>query len=430
MRDHKSLVQFSSATDSNYVDVLSRIRPLMSEAGVIVRDRKKGRVLDPEKVSRIKQVFWSRVRMDLELDDLLETLPDVSESHEWLIQRSEFANWRSTSNPSNCLWIEGPPGYGKTVASAVTTKSLAKSIFAETQRATRRKQKTLYSCFFCSEKHGCSTAEDLLKSVLLQMIEQFPNLAICAEHFLDQTSPSRDSKDERGLHHHFKATLTIENLWRCLKDMLEDVSLHAVYIVVNNLHRLAQNESLDKLLQWIRLEFCPTTPLSGSTPSGQYGRWFFTTFSETRDDIQKCLDPNGTGLRVCKMDLRNPQYADQIRDELVVHVRGKTTALKEEKYYDQSLAFEVQKMLESKAVNQLWVDVACLQLGALPLESSRLQIRGRLEAAAGGNLNRLMKESWEWVSTPSLQFVSLLTCGSCRSSSSWMRIPSTKRKTC
>ena len=396
MRDHRDLVRFSSAKDPDYKRVIGHIRPLMVDAVPQLRIRKKAQVLDEDKVGLIKRLFRGAVDMLVEL----ETLPDKSTTYEWLIQRPEFVEWRNNKSLCNCLWIEGPPGYGKTDASVVTTKFLAGSILEENNHVSHREQKTLYACFFCSDKPGCSTAEDLLKSILLQIIGQFPKLAMYAEEFLDQDPTSDEAREARGPFRQLRATLTIEHMWNCLKDMLEDISLHAVFIVVNNLHHLDQNESLEKLLQRMRLEFSLSAqPGRTSTPS-QYGRWLFTTFSETRDDISGCLDPTGTGLKVRKVNLRDSQFAGQIKTALTRHVQLKASELKSAKNYDLSLVFEVEKIMESKAENTVWVDIICLQLGTLPPSSGRLLIRDRLEAAARGNLKKLVKESWEWVSAP------------------------------
>lgn len=396
MRDHRDLVTFKSKDDQDYKKVIGRIRPFMSGAVSRFRIRKGAQAPDEDKVSLVKDLFKSGVNMHVEL----ETLSKVSAKDEWLVKQSEFAEWQSLGSPVNCMWVEGPPGYGKTTASAVVAKFLARTIAEEKQRSSHKEQKTLWACFFCSEKPGCSTAEDLLKSILLQMIDQYSRLAMYAGTFLDQPLPSQDSTEETGLYQQSRATLTIEHLWRCLKDMLKDVSLHAVYIVVNNLHHLSQDESLGKLLEWVRLEFSSTVSFDNPTHSSQIGRWFLTTFSETRDDISRCLSPSGARLNVCKMNLQDKKYADKIKKALVTHVHTKAEGLRNTKGYNQSLAFEVEKIMESKAENQRWVDVACLQLETLPSNSSRLQIRDRLEAAARGSLKILVKESWEWVSVP------------------------------
>jgi hypothetical protein len=381
-RDHKGLVYFPSKDDSDYILVLGHIRPLVSGAIEKFRLRQKAQVLDEDKVRLIKKVLSSGVNMDMEL----ATLSKVSATGSWITERQEFAEWRNSSSLTSCLWIEGPLGYGKTAMSAATTNFLAEAIRTEKQCASHRQQKTLHACFFCDEKPCCSTAEDLLKSVLLQLIDLCPKLATHAEDFLGQG-------------HHVNATLTIENLWRCLKAMLEDVSLHTVYIIVNNFHRLDQNESLQKLLQWMELDFSSADP-SGSSRSSCHLRWFLTAFSKFRDDISTSLASTGTGSNVRKIDLENSQNANDVKKALIDYVQGKAGGLKVDKGYDHSLAFEVEEILESKAENRDWVDVACLQLGTLPPNCSRLLIRDRLEAAARKNLKKLVKDSWEWVGAP------------------------------
>lgn len=381
-RDHKGLVQFPSKDDPEYRQVLGHIRPLVSGAAQQSRVRQKAQVLDEDKVRLIKQVFTSGINMEMEL----VTLSRVSAMDGWLTRRREFSDWRNSSSLVSCLWIEGPPGYGKTAMSVATTKFLGDVIRAEKQRASHREQKTLHAYFFCDERPGCSTAEDLLKSVLLQLIDQFSKLATHAEEFLDQG-------------HQIKATLTVENLWRCLGDMLTDVSLHAVYIVVNNLHRLDRNESLQKLLQRMEWCFCSTAFSGGSRTSCQL-KWFLTAFSKFRDDISRSLVSPGAENNVRKIDLESSQNANDVRKALVDYVKGKADGLKDDKGYDPSLAFEVEEILESKAENRDWVDVACLQLGTLPAKCSRLLIRDRLEAAARRDLKKLVKDSWEWVGAP------------------------------
>lgn len=419
---HEDLVRFPSSTDESYLQVLAHIRPLISNAVQTVRSRLKQKTLDDNKVASIRSLLESSVNMRVKL----RTLSANSPADEWLLQQPTFDRWRrQLDGAPNCLCIQGPPGYGKTAASIATANFVDATIRAERVSTSPRESLTLYACFFCDTHPGCSTAEDLLRSVLLQIIEQAPALAAYAENFLKvpgsvETQHPEVYKRENARESHLgtgegynqvKATLSVENLWQCLTDMLTDISLHAVYIVINNVHRLEQDESLSKLLYSIQEDLCSRHPNTEIETTRHFGRWFFTTYGETRKDLSRCFGLKSPCTNVSLINLKDPQFVSQVKLALTNHVRERTRELRIVKGYDYSLAFEVEKIIDRKAENKQWVDVLCLQLQALPDDKDRLTVKERLEAAASGSLRKLVEDAWRWVRIVLVCIPSKLTTG-------------------
>ncbi|PVH92061.1 ankyrin [Periconia macrospinosa] len=385
-RKHDGLVRFNSSDDSVYKVVLAEIRPLIDAATHTWLDRRKERVLDPDKVHRLRNLFESEVNMRT----MLHADKHPHEKN-WLLKELDFDKWQN-SEEVNCLWIEGPPGIGKTIASVAVANSITRTIEFK-QIKSPREVKTLCVVFFCDERPCRSTAEDLLKSILLQMIDCLPKLAIHAEEFLDDQAISSRSKDGGHTYKQFKATMTVENLLQCLRDMLRDVSLYTVYIIVNNLHRLKVNDSLQKLLVEIERQI----PKASFKTGGISVKWLLTAFSTARNDLSTRFNSSGLNSKVRRINLQNAENFKKVKSELRTHIQGEIDKLQKIKGYDDSLTFEVGEMIESKAENRQWVDVMCVELETLQSDCNRLQIRKLLEVAAEGSLEKLVVEAWEKV---------------------------------
>ncbi|KAJ8108248.1 hypothetical protein OPT61_g8306 [Boeremia exigua] len=335
---HEDLIRFSSQDDQSYNQVLARIRPFICTAVQTVRSRLKQKYLDDSKVARIRSLLESSINMRVKL----RTLSASSPADGWLLQQPAFSKWYcQLDGAPNCLCIQGPPGYGKTAAAIATTNFVDTMIRRDRVGVSPRESLTLLACFFCDTQPGCSTAEDLLRSIILQLIEQAPALATYAENFLDSTRSIRAQHPE-------------------------------------STERLGVQETC----------FGPG--------QGHFGRWFFTTSGETREDISKCFGLQKRCSNVSHMNLEDSQFANQVKVALTNYVREQTHKLKAIKGYDYSLAFEVEKIIDSKAENKRWVDVLCLQLQTLPDGKDRLMVKERLEAAASGSLRKLIQDAWLW----------------------------------
>lgn len=179
----------------------------------------------------------------------------------WLTKEQEYREWISTAaqgddimspmsptSPTDantkgvdCLWIQGPEGRGKTNGVIAAIDEIEKMIIADLESPSGQAP-TLLAYFFLEPVPDYSTAEDLLKSLLWQLVKQNGVLAPYAKHFVKKKAKEDASKST--------PQLTVENMWQVLQDMLSDEFIGSrVYFVINNLHVLPEeSDSTAKLM--------------------------------------------------------------------------------------------------------------------------------------------------------------------------------------
>ncbi|RCI07715.1 hypothetical protein L249_5718 [Ophiocordyceps polyrhachis-furcata BCC 54312] len=118
-------------------------------------------------------------------------------------------------------------------------------IKAEDVVAERQLDQIRKAYFFCSNRDEYSTAEDLLKSIIFQLIQQGNSLAVYAKQFTREKKKTHLRKPP--------AQATVENLWG---ELFEPTA--RVYLLLNNLHALPRpSESTDKPLSYINQALDP-----------------------------------------------------------------------------------------------------------------------------------------------------------------------------
>ena len=381
--DHSDLVRFQSNTEREYTTIIGQLTTMIDKAYSIVKARYNQRspVTDQD-FSKLRKLLETGVSMQAKRDMISQTV--VAQS--FVTGDRNFENWyKMIPGSKRCLWIEGVPSMGKTAASLAAIQKLEEKIDTEQQQ---NREAVLLAWYFCDSQTDYCTAEDLLKSIILQLVDSKRRLAIYALSFVKTTkAPKKAFGDNRESN--VKATMTVEQLWQCLQGMLKDVSLRDVYIVINNLHLLeADSSSTERFIQLISGN---VTGLSEDDET--CGRWLFTSSNRYRDDLQRCVTES-KDIQV--IDLGAPEYKNVVNEARVAYAKDLSETLANDKGYDLGLAFEIRDVMIIKAENKKWMDILCLQLTALPRDN-RLAIVERLDGLPFGNLNGLIEDTWRSV---------------------------------
>lgn len=294
--NHRDLVKFDSAKDDRYALVRGPLKRIVRAAHLAVKSRRQStkhidRDLVKKTIETIDGVKVSRKR---------HIIAKATSPSSWIPKDFQYAAWleRFDDTPGgsfpirDCLWIRGPDGRGKTSATLAALDEIDHMI--ETNRNTTP---VLLAYFFCDSTAEYETAEELLKSLVSQLIDQKEELANHAK-FLLRKKGKEESKSQ--------PQLTVENLWQVLQDILadEDLSGSKVYFVINNLEALrADLDSTNTLLNLLTIEIENMNSSRRSTV-----RWMITSTYNIGQELK------AASVRV--IDLEDEKYGDQVQREL------------------------------------------------------------------------------------------------------------------
>ena len=377
--NHRNLVKFDSPKDSIYQLVRDQLKVVIHGAPLVAKNRFNAtRNIDWETLKDVKRA--------LEGTDVQYTrriLARKQTPSAWLIAEQEYLSWRSDDAVDrkrvDGVWIRGQAGRGKTSNVLTVLNDLEQKLSV----AVNGRQAPMLVYFFCDPNSEQSTAEDVLKSFLYQLVEQQVALIPYAKHFAKKKKD--DSKEPA------RSTLqtTIENMWQSIQDMLYDEFIGStVYFVINNIHALPEEApSTQKLLEYIRADLSCSPGVDSSKTTV---RWLVS--SRKVDNLTSIFGHPNVRL----MDLEDEKYEDQVQKELRKHAYNKVAALREEKKYDRDVAYFAHSLIGKRAQNTQWIDIACLQLKALTPNDSRLKVRQILETMPQ-DLNELLENAWQQV---------------------------------
>ncbi|KAM4060463.1 ankyrin repeats (3 copies) domain-containing protein [Hirsutella rhossiliensis] len=389
--DHRGLVKFDGPKDMNWNQrVRDPLRKMINAAPLAVRNRLNAiRDVDHQLIGDVTSALET-APVSKKLDALSKTLKPSS----WIPKQQEFIEWLDPAwarQPSHkdtgedhvdsCpaggyIWIRGPQGRGKTSATLAA--------IAEVEKLQRRLEgpddQVLRAYFFCNEKDEYSTAEDVLKSIITQLIRQQRALAVYAKQFTKNKDRSKA-----------RAQATVENLWRALDDMLWDELVGTrtrVYFVLNNLHALPRpSDSTDKLLAYINTAL--NDNLKEDDKKQLSTRWFITS-REDVDSVEAALDVEGKRL----INLMDPKYEDQVQRELRMYAKTGLESLASKKNYSRALRYLAGGLIGGRASSTQWIDVMYMLLQELPQGEEYVNVRSELEAMPH-ELQSLLSHSWQ-----------------------------------
>lgn len=382
--NHRNLVRFEGSKDSRYQLMRAPLKRIIHASPLLVKSRinatrniDRGTVLEVKKALEGPDGQSLRRRLDPK-HTLSSWLKDVQEYQDWIGESSQ--DMRRT----DMVWIRGHSGRGKTTNTISVLNDLERRI-AELPENSSRDVQPIVVYFFCENNTDRFTAEDVLKSFLLQIIEQQEALASYAKHF----ARKKKNKDETRENTRSALQPTIENLWQTIQDMLYDPFVRStIYFVINNLHYLPEAApSTQKLLGYIGSE---VKTMTSPDQRRVHVRWLIS--SRSIDSIDDILEEPHVRL----VDLEDEKYEDQVQKELRKHAFTKVSALRQEKNYDRDVAYFAHSLIGKRAQNTQWIDITYLHLKALTVADSRLKVRQILDKMPQ-DVDTLLANAWHQV---------------------------------
>lgn len=306
-------------------------------------------------------------------------------SSSWIPTEAEFLSWLSKDAATeedieevkhgDCLYICGAEGRGKTGSTIAALKEVEDLIRIDAEKNSG-KPPILLVYYFC-DPAAEPTAEELLKSLVLQMIQRQYLFVSYAKQFSKR-------KEKKAV------SLSVENLWQCLQDMLTDSTASSmVYFVINNLHTLPEDSvSTKKLLELIKDEL---ETMNSEEVKRSAVRWMFTSRAAKIN-----IEENIRIANIHLIDLEDDKYANQVQLELRKHARDKIAALEKEKRYKKDLAYFVSSLIGHRAQTTGWIDLTCIQLQELPETESAVKVRQTLKSLPQ-SLDDMLDKAWEQI---------------------------------
>ncbi|KAI1104890.1 hypothetical protein F4804DRAFT_169711 [Jackrogersella minutella] len=376
--NHRNLVKFDGPKDDQWNQfVKDPLKRIIHGAQLAVKNRLNSvRDIDRSMINSIMEALDS-AQVLKKRKALAQTFAPSS----WITKEAEYKDWlydpetddeTRVARGVDCLWIRGPEGRGKTSASLAAVEEIERIKEKDTSQGP-----ILFAYFFCDPAADFSTAEDLLKSLITQLIDQQETLASYAKSFAKKKGEGNKSQ----------AQVTVENLWQTLQDMLTDEFIGSkVIFVLNNLHVLPEDwDSTIKLMKYLNAEL--QNGINNTDMKRTPTRWLIT--SREAHNIGEALKIEGVRL----VDLEDEKYGDQVQMALRKRAKERVATLEKEKNYNKALAYFASSLIGKRAQNTQWIDITCVQLQELPQAEGDLTVRKVLEKMPQ-DLTTLLNNAW------------------------------------
>ncbi|KAK6542248.1 hypothetical protein TWF694_006211 [Orbilia ellipsospora] len=377
-RTHRELVKFDSFKDTVYQIVRTPLKSIINGSPLAAKNRfNTTRGIDREVVKNVLSALEG-----VQIEKKRKRLAQGVISSSWILQEEEYKQWFGQKDRSiDGLWVLGPEGKGKLGASLAVVDHIEEVIRQE-EAQNSGQAANLLAYFLCDPTTDGSSPEELLKSLLRQLVNQQEVLAAYAKQFINtQKDSSSRGKTQAGL--------TVENLWQSLQDMLTDDLIGTVYFVINNLHSMDEDaDATKKLLSFINAELS----VDATFPRTRV-RWLLT--SQNRHSIKQTL----TAPNIHMIDLDDDKYGNQVQQELRLHAQRKIATLGMEKGYNKALTYFAGSLIGKRAQNTQWIDITIIQLAELPIDARDLKVRALLERIPQ-DLRSLLDRAWQSVLDP------------------------------
>ncbi|KAK4034966.1 ankyrin repeat-containing domain protein [Parachaetomium inaequale] len=354
--NHRQLNRFDSAKDGRYEIVRYHLKDIVKDAHKIVRARLKA-----SRQSAIDDATFARLSQSLNLVEFqrqLRSVKALSGDSGWILKEQKYLDWSTQAShgiqpqEAPCLWVSGDEGLGKSKAAAAVIQELQKRE-AENDMAGARNAMVAY--FFCDSTPDCSKAENVLKSLMWQLILGRRSLAQYVRSFAAQDLKLKGSG--QGAEEQF----SMSRLWKGLADMLRDPSVHDVYFVVNNLHYLPQERHSTH--EFLRNVSEALTAGDMDDPIREKVRWMF--LGRNREHLRDLLLADGAPT--LWVNLNDSSMSAVLREQMRSFTRGRVKELASRKSYSLALQYFVFSSLEKRSEsNNIWVEVVCRLLEGIP----------------------------------------------------------------
>lgn len=379
---HRNLVKFDGPEDEVFSLVQTPIKQIMNGARILVRSRfNSARNVDHELVKVVLEELEG-----FHVSRKFQKLREAIQPSDWLPEEPEMKTWFEGQQQHNFpagLWIHCPDGRG-----SKTGASIAAIDFIQKKITERSEQSILLAYFFCDNDDDASSAEELIKSLLRQLISQHESLANHCRSFTEYTDSNDLKKAERE-------PMTLENLLKSFKDILHDLRLESVYFVINSIHSLRQGaQSTTSLMKFIKKQL--ETPLSqtASSPAASRKKVHWLITSQKLQSILKYLGVSHSS----QIDLDDEKYGGKLRSQLRARAKLQVDLLSKQQNYSKALAYSVENFIGTWAQDQSWIDITVKRLGQLPASLKDAVVRGRLNRMPL-DLDGLLNETWSSVSS-------------------------------
>ncbi|KAI1284504.1 hypothetical protein F5Y07DRAFT_346775 [Xylaria sp. FL0933] len=380
--NHRDLVKFDGHKDLRWSQfVRDPLRRVIHGAQLTVKNRLNSvRDVDQDMINKIMGALEG-AQVQRKRSTLRQTFAPSS----WITTETEYIQWLAEDQKApeteqtrnrDTLWIRGPEGRGKTSASIAAVEEIEGRVVNNPENADE--DPVLLAYFFCDTTADYNTAEDVLKSLIKQLISQQVTLAPYAKQFVKK-AVNEGAKSQQ-------ARVAVENLWQTLQDMLTDEFIgRKVIFVLNNIHCLPEDsDSTIKFMNYLNAE---TQSLNSDDTKRVPTRWFIT--SREAHNVEQALKSDSVRL----VDLEDEKYGDQVQNALRKIAKEKVSTLEQEKRYNKALAYFVSSLIGRRAQNTQWIDITCVQLQELPPTPSDLPVRRALETMPQ-DLKSLLNKSW------------------------------------
>jgi hypothetical protein len=144
----------------------------------------------------------------------------------WIFSHKNYRRWIENDD-HQVLWMQGGPGFGKSVLSAVLTKGLIGD-----QHVFFDQECSIAYFFFDDKDDRLKTSHVLVTNVLAQLLRQ------------DQTAVSHFSNEPVYKIKKAETVWTIEMLWRVLKRIINDEKLRPMFVIIDALGMFSNDNNI------------------------------------------------------------------------------------------------------------------------------------------------------------------------------------------
>ncbi|KAH9986355.1 hypothetical protein F4779DRAFT_305512, partial [Xylariaceae sp. FL0662B] len=342
--NHRNLVKFEGPKDDRWTQfVKDPLKRIIHGAQLAVKNRLNlVRDVDRSMINGIMEALDSA-----QVQKKRKALAQIFSLSSWITKEAEYIQWLGEtenkdepheSRAGDCVWIRGPEGRGKTSASLTAIEEI-ENIIRTSEEKNAGQGPILLAYFFCDSTPDYCSAEDLLKSLVAQLINQQETLAPYAKSFAKKKGETKS-----------QAQVTVENLWQTLQDMFTDEFIgRKVIIVLNNLHALPEDsDSTIKLMKYMNAELQTMSSVDAKrVPT----RWMIT--SREAHNIGEALKVDGVRL----VDLEDEKYGNQVQMALRKRAKEMVSSLEEKKNYNKALSYFASSLIGKRAQNTQWIDI-------------------------------------------------------------------------
>ncbi|KAH0545387.1 hypothetical protein FGG08_000528 [Glutinoglossum americanum] len=329
---HTKMNKFGQPDDKNFQLLAGCIRELASRAPGVLQARYYAPVDAPFREC-VAALFQTDPR-----DNYMQTQETGNRradgTCEWVLQEESYAGWL-LSKQTAILWIGGAPAMGKTMVASFLVNEMG-------IRARQETDMTLAYYFCDASDERRNTAESVLRSLLMQILQQRPELF-------------RHLKSEFDIQKTvlFTSGGAIHTLWRILRDILDDPESKDVYIIIDALNE-CKVESRQAFIDHLGDLASPSLRPESSTEDTEPPRTKVLITSRPLHGVEERF--SGKNARFLRLDV------DIISADIEKYIQAKVGLL-DAKFYPPTRQGQIHEYLKHNAKGSfLWASLVLNEL--------------------------------------------------------------------